>query len=137
MLALPILNPDGIGNGLGFCLVCCFFPHSTYDLRLLTFMLAVPILNPDGIGNGLGFAWSVALSAFDLRLTTSYTSALDLRLTPSHLHAGATNIESRWDWKWLGVCLVCCCFPSSTYDLRLLTFMLALPILNPDGIGNG
>ncbi|MEZ5038991.1 MAG: hypothetical protein R2828_03840 [Saprospiraceae bacterium] len=39
-------------------------------------------------------------------------SALDLRLTTSPLHAGSTNIESRWDWNWLGVCLVCCCFPT-------------------------
>ncbi|MEZ5044685.1 MAG: hypothetical protein R2828_32615 [Saprospiraceae bacterium] len=73
-------------------------------------MLALPMLNPDGIGNGLGFAWSVA--AFRPRLTTS------------HLYAGSTNIESRWDWKWLGVCLVCCCFPPSTYDLRLFDLRL-------------
>ncbi|MEZ5039849.1 MAG: hypothetical protein R2828_08155 [Saprospiraceae bacterium] len=37
----------------------------------------------------------------------------------SHLYAGSTNIESRWDWKWLGVCLVCCCFQPSTYDFQL------------------
>ncbi|MEZ5039709.1 MAG: hypothetical protein R2828_07445 [Saprospiraceae bacterium] len=78
---------------------------SALDLRLFTFMLALPMLNPDGIGNGLGFVWSVA--------------AFRPRLTPFHLHAGSTNVESRWDWKWLGVCLVCCFFPPSTYDFRL------------------
>ncbi|MEZ5040466.1 MAG: hypothetical protein R2828_11250 [Saprospiraceae bacterium] len=91
---------------------------------------------------GLEMAWCLLgllfLSALDLRLTTSYTSALDLRLTPSRLHAGSTDIESRWDWKWLGVCLGYCCFP--TFDFltsRLFSFMLALSILNPDGIGIG
>ncbi|MEZ5039328.1 MAG: hypothetical protein R2828_05535 [Saprospiraceae bacterium] len=40
------------------------------------------------------FAWSVAA----YRLST-------YRLTTFLFHAGSTNIESRWDWKWLGVLL--------------------------------
>ncbi|MEZ5040287.1 MAG: hypothetical protein R2828_10350 [Saprospiraceae bacterium] len=89
---------------------------SALDLRLLTFMLALPILNPDGIGIGLGFVWSFA--AFRPRLSTYDQLHLRTRLTTFdfQLHAGSTNVESRWDWNWLGVCLGCCCFLSSTFD---------------------
>ncbi|MEZ5041502.1 MAG: hypothetical protein R2828_16535 [Saprospiraceae bacterium] len=190
-------------------------PTSALDLRLLSFMLALPMLNPDGIGIGLGFAWAIAAfptynsptSALDLPTSLLHAGSTNVesrwdwnwlgvclgyccfptfdlqqphlrpRLTTSLLHAGSANVESRWDWNWLGVCLGYCCFP--TFDLqqphlrprlstsllhagstnvesrwdwnwlgvclgyccisdfRLLSFMLALPMLNPDGIGIG